>query len=70
MTTCLMANFGPLLIIVFVQVQPEGHWEPHNNEVGSLSLAECLAGFEPGTFQFWLQHLNLLGHSYTLICKI
>ena len=31
--------------------------------VGSLSLAECLAGFEPGTFQFLLQHLNSLGHS-------
>ena len=47
-----------MLITAFVQVRPEGHWEPHN-EVRSLSLAECLAG----TFQFWLQCLNPLGHS-------
>ena len=29
--------------------QPEGYREPHN-EVGTLSLAERLVGFEPGTF--------------------
>ena len=32
-------------------------------EVGSLSPAERLVGFEPGTFRFWLQHLHPLGHS-------
>ena len=34
-----------MLITAFVQVQPEGHWEPHN-EVGSLSLAKQLVGFD------------------------
>ena len=57
---CSSANFGPfsrgqpyypMLITVFVQVQPEGHQEPHN-KVGSLSPAERLVGFELGTFQF------------------
>ena len=43
----------PMLITVFVHIQPEGHREPRN-EVGSLSPAERLVGFEPGTFQFWL----------------
>ena len=51
-----------MLITVFVQVRPEGHWEPRN-EVGSLSPAERLAGFEPGTFRFLFQCLNPLGHS-------
>ena len=40
----------------------EGHGEPHS-EVGSLSPVEHLVGFEPGTFWFWLQRLNPLGHS-------
>ena len=31
--------------------------------VGSLSPAERLVGFEPGTFRFLLQRLNPLGHS-------
>ena len=53
---------NPMLITAFLHVRPEGHWEPRN-EVGSLSPAECLVGFEPGTFRFLLQHLNLLGHS-------
>ena len=53
---------NPMLITVFVQVRPEGHGECHN-EVGSLNPVEHLAGFEPGTFQFWLQRLNPLGHS-------
>ena len=53
---------NPMLITAFVQVRTEGHQKPRN-EVGSLNLAECLAGFEPGTFRFWLQHLNPLGHS-------
>ena len=35
-----------MLIAAFVHVQPEGHQEPHNED-GSLSLAACLAGFEP-----------------------
>ena len=43
-----------MLITVFVHIRPEGHWEPHN-EVGSLSPAECLGGFELGTFWFLLQ---------------
>ena len=60
---CPMANFEPLLrgkphshdvnhcISYF---QPEGHWELRN-KVGSLGPAECLVGFELGTFQFLLQ---------------
>ena len=50
------------LITTFVKVWPKGHWEPHN-KVGSLSPPEHLTGFEPGSFQFWLQCLNPLGHS-------
>ena len=42
---------NPMLITAFVQVRPEGHREPRN-EVGSLSPAERLAGFEPGTYRF------------------
>ena len=53
---------NPMLITAFVHIRPEGHREPRN-EVGSLSPAERLAGFEPGTFQFLLQRLNPLGHS-------
>ena len=33
------------------------------NKVGYLSPTERLAGFKLGTFQFWLQHFNPLGHS-------
>ena len=40
-----------MLITAFVQVRPEGCWEPHN-EVRFLRPAEHLVGFEPGTFQF------------------
>ena len=58
---------NPTLITAFVHIQP-GHWEPHN-KVGSLSLAEHLAGFEPGAFQFLLQRLNPLGHS-PRICTV
>ena len=32
-------------------------------EVGSLRLAECLVGFEPGIVQFRSQRLNTLDHS-------
>ena len=53
---------NPMLITAFVHVWPESHREPRN-EVGSLSLPEHLAGFELGTFRFWLQRLNPLGHS-------
>ena len=52
----------PMLITAFLHIRPEAHREPRS-EVGSLSLAERLAGFEPGTFQFWSQRLNPLGHS-------
>ena len=31
--------------------------------VGSLNPAKCLVQFEPETYWFWLQRLNLLGHS-------
>ena len=52
----------PMLIICVLHIWPEGHGEPCN-EVGSLSLTECLVGFEAGTFWFWSQRLNWLGHS-------
>ena len=41
---------NPMLIAAFYLIRPEGHREPRN-EVGSLSPAERLAGFESGTFQ-------------------
>ena len=40
---------NPMLITAFVHVRPEVHRGPRN-EVGSLSPAERLAGFELGTF--------------------
>ena len=40
-----------MLITVFYLFRAEGHREPRN-KVGSLSPAERLAEFEPGTFQF------------------
>ena len=52
----------PMLITCVLHIRPEGHQEPRN-EVGSLTLAECLVGFEPGTFRFWSQRLNPLGDS-------
>ena len=51
-----------LINAFFLHFRPEGHREPRN-EVGSLSLAERLVGFKPGTFRFLLQRLNPLGHS-------
>ena len=51
----------PMLITYVLHIQPEGHQEPCN-EVGSLSSAERLVGFEPGTFWFWSQCLNPQGH--------
>ena len=50
-----------MLITVFLHIWPKGHWEPRN-EVESLSADERLGEFETGTFRFWLQHLNPLGH--------
>ena len=40
----------PMLITCVLHIRPEGHRGPHS-EVGSLSPAERLVGFEPGTFQ-------------------
>ena len=51
----------PMLITCVLHIQPEGHQEDRS-EVGSLRSAECLVGFEPGTFRFWSQCLNPLGH--------
>ena len=51
-----------VLITCVLHIRPEGHLGPRN-EVGSLSPAEHLVGFEPTTFRLWLQRLNPLGHS-------
>ena len=51
-----------MLITAYVHIRPEGHWEPRK-EVGSLSPAERLVDFVPGTFRFLFQYLNPLGHS-------
>ena len=48
-----------MLITAVLHFQPKGHQEPRN-KVGSLSPAEHLVGFEPGTFRFLLQCLNPL----------
>ena len=56
----------PVLITAFVQFRLEGHRKP-SNEVESLSLVECLVGFELGTFQFQLQHFNPIGLDYEQI---
>ena len=47
----------PMLITCILHIRPEGHRESRS-EVGSLSPAERLVGFEPGTFRFWSQRLN------------
>ena len=52
----------PMLITCVLHIRPEGH-EELRNEVGSLSSAECLVEFEPGTFRFWSQRLHPLGDS-------
>ena len=41
----------PMLITAFLHIRLEGHREPRS-EVGSLSPAKRLVGFEPGTFRF------------------
>ena len=51
-----------MYIAVFLHIRPKGHREPRS-EVGSLSPAEHLMIFEPGTFRFLLQRLYLPGHS-------
>ena len=50
----------PMLITCALHILPDGHREPRS-EVGSLSPAKCLVGFEPETFRFWSQRLNQLG---------
>ena len=57
----------PMLITASFYVCPKVHWEPPN-EVGSLTPAEHLVGFDPGTFRFWLQRLNPLDHSPLNLC--
>ena len=42
---------NPMFIAAFVHFRPEGHQEPRN-EVGPISPAERLVGFEPETFLF------------------
>ena len=54
----------PMLITCVLHIKPEGHWEPCS-EVASLSPAKRLVGFELGTFRFWSQCLNPLGHFST-----
>ena len=58
-----------MLITCVLRIRPEGQQEPRN-EVGSLSPAERLVGFEPGTFRFLLQRLNwitLFKVSYVIV---
>ena len=76
----------PMLITCVLHIRPEGHRElmlitcvlrirregqqKPRNEVGSLSPAERLVGFEPGTFRFLLQRLNwitLFKVSYVIV---
>ena len=51
------ASLTLMLITAFFYI-----FEPRN-EVGSLSPAKRLVGFELGTFRFWSQRLNPLGDS-------
>ena len=41
---------NPMLITAFQRFRPKGYRNPCN-EVGSLSPAECLVEFEPGSFR-------------------
>ena len=59
----------PMLITCVLHIWPEGHLEPCS-KVGSLSPAEHLVEFEPGTFWFWSQRLKPLGHSKKMIIKM
>ena len=58
-----------MLITCVLHIRPEGNREPRN-EVGSLSPAEHLVGFEPGIFPFWWQRLDPLGHSLHLVAYL
>ena len=60
---------NPILITAYVRIRLEGHREPRN-QVGSLSPAERLVGFKPGTFRFLFQRINPLGHSPRLLYTI
>ena len=51
-----------MLITAFLHIRPDVHRESRN-EVGSLSPAEGLVEFSPGTFPFSLRRLNPLGYS-------
>ena len=53
-----------ILITAFQLFWPKAHREPCN-EVGSVSPAKHLEGFEPGTFQFLSHCLNPLGYSHS-----
>ena len=75
---CPTVNFGPLLReqpdsldinhFVFTFLTRRGHRESHS-KAGSLSPAQCLVGFEPGSFRFWLQRVNPLGYSPLKHCS-
>ena len=54
-----------VLITSFDRFRPKGYWESCN-KFGSLIPAENLVEFKPGTFWFWLQLLNPLGHLWRL----
>ena len=54
--------------LCFLHFLTESYGEPRS-KVGSLSPAERLVGFEPGTFRFLLQRLNPLGHSLYYILR-
>ena len=41
----------PMSMTCVLHIRPDGRREPRS-KVGSLSPAECLVGFEPGTFRF------------------
>ena len=55
-----------MFITAFIQILPGGYREPRN-ENGSLSPAEHLVGFEPGTLRLWLQRINPLCHSSQIV---
>ena len=73
---CLMANFGPLssrgslthpgdinhCVFTYFTSWPEGHRDWYK-VWWSIGPAKHLVGCETGTFQFWLQRLEPLGHS-------
>ena len=56
----LIIQYSSLLLLTF---QPKSHWRCLN-KVGFVNLAECLVGFESGTF---LLICNVLTHWATLL---